>query len=111
MMTLYKRETEWKPVVQTEGERLVLKIGEPWEGIFLGVKRIPKINPETGEREDAVLVLLADYEDRRFSMWAGYTLRQAVEHLEPGSPIRIVDNGLVSLSGGRRMRQIEVFTA
>jgi len=100
----------WRPVVESDGERLELKLEEPWDGIFLGTKIVPRTNGETGETEDAILVLLADAEDRRFNLWAGYTLRKAIEQLEPGSPIRLVDHGLVSLKGGRRMRQIDVFT-
>jgi len=110
MMTKAQETPAWRPVVESDGERLELKPEEPWDGIFLGVKTIPRINGETGETEDAILVLLADTEDRRFNIWAGYTLRKAVEALEPGSPIRLVDHGLVSLKGGRRMRQIDVFT-
>jgi len=101
----------WRPVVESDGERLELKPEEPWDGIFLGVKAIPRTNGETGETEDAILVLLADSEDRRYNIWAGWSLRKAIEHLEPGSPIRLVDHGLLSLSGGRRMRQIDVYTA
>jgi len=111
MTNAQQQLSTWRPVVEPEGERLELKLEEPWDGIFLGVKRIPRTNGDTGETEDAILVLLADAEDRRYSMWATWTLRQAIEHLEPGSPIRLVDHGLVSLSGGRRMRQIDVFTA
>jgi len=106
-----EQKTEWRPVVESDGERLELKINEPWDGVFLGTKVIPRTNPETGETEDAILVLLADAEDRRYNIWAGFTLRKAIEHLEPGSPIRLVDHGLVSLNAGRRMRQIDVYTA
>jgi hypothetical protein len=101
----------WRPVVESDGERLELKPEEPWDGVFLGVKVIPRTNGETGETEDAILVLLADAEDKRYNIWAGWSLRKAIEHLEPGSPIRLVDHGLLSLSGGRRMRQIDVYTA
>jgi len=106
-----KESQTWRPVVESDGERLDLKPEEPWEGVFLGTKVIPRTNGETGETEDAILVLLADSEDRRYNIWAGWSLRKAIEHLEPGSPIRLVDHGLLSLSGGRRMRQIDVYTA
>jgi len=110
MMTKDQQKPAWRPVVESDGERLELKTNEPWDGIFLGTKAIPRTNPETGETEDAILVLLADAEDRRFNIWAGYSIRKAIEHLEPGSPILLVDHGLVSLNGGRRMRQIDVYT-
>lgn len=111
MMTRSQQKIEWRPVVESDGERLELQPDEPWDGVFLGVKTIPRVNPETGETEDAVLVLLADAEDKRWNMWAGFALRKAIEQLEPGSPIRLVDHGLTNLKGGRRMRQIDVFTA
>jgi hypothetical protein len=110
-MTKEQQKPEWRPVVESDGERLELKINEAWDGVFLGTKVIPRTNPETGETEDAILVLLADAEDRRYNIWAGFTLRKAIEHLEPGSPIRLVDHGLLSLNAGRRMRQIDVYTA
>jgi hypothetical protein len=110
-MTKEQQKTEWRAVVESDGERLELKTNEPWDGVFLGTKVIPRTNPETGETEDAILVLLADAEDRRYNIWAGFTLRKAIEHLEPGSPIRLVDHGLLSLNAGRRMRQIDVYTA
>jgi len=109
-MTKEQQKPEWRPVVESDGERLELKTNEPWDGVFLGTKVIPRTNPETGETEDAILVLLADADDRRYNMWAGFTLRKAIEKLEPGSPIRLVDHGLVSLNAGRRMRQIDVYT-
>jgi len=80
MMTKDMQKAAWRPVVESDGERLELKPGEPWDGVFLGVKAIPRTNAETGETEDAILVLLADAEDRRYNMWAGFALRKAIEH-------------------------------
>jgi hypothetical protein len=109
-MAKQTQSREWRPVIESDGERLELQPEEPWEGVFLGTKVIPRTNVETGETEDAILVLLADSENRRYNMWAGWALKKAVENLQPGSPIRLVDRGLRPLGGGRRMRQIDVFT-
>lgn len=102
----------WTPVIEDEGERLVLVEGRPFYGVFNGTKRITQPNPETGVPEEVILCLFTSNTGKRYNMWANFRLNEALDKgMVEGSKVKIVGEGKTDIGGGRSLNRMSVYVA
>jgi hypothetical protein len=102
----------WTPVIEDEGERLVLVEGRPFYGTFMGTKVITQPNPETGKMEEVTLCMFESNNGKRYNMWANYRLNEALtKGMVPGSAVKLVSEGKSDIGNGRTMNRLSVYVA
>lgn len=101
---------EWAPLVEDEGDRLVLQEGKPFIGTFVGSREVQVMNEDTGTPETVTLCMFRDKAGHRWNMWANYRLMQAIENgMHPGDTVKLVTEGKADLGAGRTMNRLSVY--